>query len=152
MTDIFKGLGYECFTSTKKFHIIKNELSRIGFASNKKLYQTAHIFQKQQKYSIFHFKELFAFDDKYTDIDPDDIERRNIIVGYLLTKDLISIEHDYQFLSNYVDVSTFGFNDHQFFVELGSDFNLTFLPESRGNEWQLIPKYTFGNKFRSLSV
>jgi len=144
MTDIFKDLGYKCFTTTKNFHIIKDELSRIGFAGKRKLAQTAHIFQKQQNYSIFHFKELFIFDGKDSNIEDDDIERRNIIVGYLLTKDLISIEDGDQFLSRYADNF-----DYNFFIDLGKSFDLTFLSKSQAKEWNLIPKYTFGNKFES---
>jgi hypothetical protein len=61
---------------------IKETLTRIGIASkkDKKLYQSCHIFHKQGRYYITHFKEMFALDGKPTNITSEDIARRNKIV------------------------------------------------------------------------
>ena len=72
---------------------VRETLSRIGVASRKerKLYQSCHILQKQVRYFIVHFKELFALDGKPTNISINDLERRNTIAGLLEDWDLIKI-------------------------------------------------------------
>ena len=60
---------------------VRETLTRIGVASRKerKLYQSCHILHKKGQYYIVHFKELFALDGKQTDLNEDDISRRNTI-------------------------------------------------------------------------
>ena len=62
---------------------VRETLSRIGVASRKerKLYQSCHILHKQGKYYIVHFKELFALDGKDTNLNENDVSRRNSIAG-----------------------------------------------------------------------
>ena len=64
---------------------VRETLTRIGVASRKekKLYQSCHILHKQGRYYIVHFKELFALDGKQTDLNEDDISRRNTIAKLL---------------------------------------------------------------------
>lgn len=85
MSELFKGFGVPV-TLVQDFNVVREMLSRIGFANHttKVLYQSCHIFHKQQQYAIVHFKELFAFDGKPADITEDDIARRNTIVDLLV--------------------------------------------------------------------
>ena len=64
---------------------VRETLSRIGVASRKekKLFQSCHILHKQGKYYIVHFKELFALDGKETNINENDVARRNAIAQLL---------------------------------------------------------------------
>jgi len=64
---------------------IKETLTRIGVASrkDKKLYQSCHIFHKQGKYYIVHFKEMFSIDGKPSNFSDEDKGRRNKIVSLL---------------------------------------------------------------------
>lgn len=72
---------------------VRETLSRIGVASRKekKLYQSCHILHKQGRYFIVHFKELFALDGKDTNINENDVSRRNSIAGLLGDWGLIEI-------------------------------------------------------------
>ena len=72
---------------------VRETLSRIGVASRKerKLYQSCHILHKQGKYYIVHFKELFALDGKDTNLNDNDISRRNSIAGLLGDWGLVEI-------------------------------------------------------------
>jgi hypothetical protein len=72
---------------------VRETLSRIGVASRKekKLFQSCHILHKQGKYYIVHFKELFALDGKETNINENDIARRNTITQLLADWGLVSI-------------------------------------------------------------
>ena len=72
---------------------VRETLSRIGVASRKerKLYQSCHILHKQGRYYIVHFKELFALDGKDTNINQNDIERRNSIASLLSDWGLIEL-------------------------------------------------------------
>lgn len=64
---------------------VRETLTRIGVASRKehKLYQSCHILHKRGKYYVVHFKELFALDGKPTNINLNDIQRRNRIAQLL---------------------------------------------------------------------
>ena len=72
---------------------VRETLTRIGVASRKekKLYQSCHILHKQGKYSIVHFKELFALDGKHANLTPNDVQRRNRIARLLADWGLISV-------------------------------------------------------------
>ena len=72
---------------------IKETLTRIGIASRKenKLYQSCHILHKQGRYSIIHFKEMFALDGKPTDFSDEDKGRRNKIAELLSDWGLLTI-------------------------------------------------------------
>ena len=58
---------------------VRETLTRIGVASrkDKKLFQSCHILHKQGRYFIVHFKELFLLDGKKSNLEDNDVERRN---------------------------------------------------------------------------
>jgi len=72
---------------------IKETLTRIGVASRKekKLYQSCHIFHKQGKYYIVHFKEMFSIDGKPSNFSDEDKGRRNKIIELLQDWGLIKV-------------------------------------------------------------
>jgi len=72
---------------------IKETLTRIGVASRKekKIYQSCHIFHKQGKYYIVHFKEMFSIDGKPTNFSEEDKGRRNKIIELLQDWGLIKV-------------------------------------------------------------
>jgi hypothetical protein len=92
--DIFSGYGVEVILpDADAFLKVKETLTRIGVAARRDniLYQSCHILHKQGRYSIFHFKELFALDGKPTDISPNDLARRNTISNLLEEWGLVKI-------------------------------------------------------------
>ena len=72
---------------------VRETLTRIGVAAKKDniLYQSCHIFHKQGKYYIVHFKEMFLLDGKPADISVNDYARRNTIANLLEEWQLIKI-------------------------------------------------------------
>ena len=109
---------------------VRETLTRIGIASrkDKKLYQSCHIFHKQGRYFIVHFKELFALDGKESNISMSDIERRNAIALLLQDWDLMSIV-------NKPDMDP---------ASILSQIKIVSYKEK--SEWELVPKYNIGNK------
>ena len=79
--------------SPDDFLKIRETLSRIGVASRKDntLYQSCHILHKSGRYFIVGFKELFALDGKQTDINKNDLQRRNTIANLLEDWGLLEI-------------------------------------------------------------
>src|SRR5210317_879286 len=73
---------------------VRETLTRIGVASRKenKLYQSCHILHKQGRYFIVHFKELFLLDGKKSNLEENDILRRNTIAVLLSDWGLVRIE------------------------------------------------------------
>ena len=73
---------------------VRETLTRIGVASRKdnKLYQSCHILHKQGRYFIVHFKELFLLDGKKSNLEENDIARRNTIAQLMSDWGLITIE------------------------------------------------------------
>jgi len=72
---------------------VRETLTRIGIASrkDKKLYQSCHILHKQGRYYIVHFKELFLLDGKKSNLEKNDILRRNTITKLLSDWGLVDI-------------------------------------------------------------
>jgi len=72
---------------------VRETLSRIGVASRKErtLYQSCHILHKQGRYFITHFKELFCLDGKQTNLNENDLQRRNTIASLLKDWGLVNI-------------------------------------------------------------
>ena len=73
---------------------VRETLTRIGVASrkDKKLYQSCHILHKQGRYFIVHFKELFLLDGKKSNLEENDISRRNTIAQLMSDWGLITIQ------------------------------------------------------------
>ena len=109
---------------------VKETLTRIGVASKKSntLFQSCHILHKQGKYYIVHFKELFALDGKQTDLNEDDISRRNTIAKLLAEWDLVNVVEDQQL------------------QPADSMSSIKVIPFSQKTEWDLVAKYNIGKK------
>ena len=108
---------------------VRETLTRIGVASrkDKKLYQSCHILHKQGRYFIVHFKELFLLDGKKSNLEENDIARRNTIAQLMSDRGLITIEG-----------ST---------VEsLAPMRQIKIIPYKEKNDWELCPKYNIGSK------
>ena len=72
---------------------VRETLTRIGVASRKekKIYQSCHILDKQGRYFLVHFKELFALDGKHANLTSNDVQRRNRIAQLLADWGLVSV-------------------------------------------------------------
>ena len=109
---------------------VRETLTRIGVASRKekKLYQSCHILHKKGQYYIVHFKELFALDGKQTDLNEDDISRRNTIAKLLAEWDLVNVVSEQQL------------------QPADSMSSIKVIPFSQKSEWELVAKYNIGKK------
>ena len=107
---------------------VRETLTRIGVASRKekKLYQSCHILHKQGKYYIVHFKELFALDGKDTNINQNDIERRNSIASLLSDWGLIELMGEAEPKAPLSQIKVIAFKEK--------------------DEWELETKYNIGKK------
>ena len=109
---------------------IRETLTRIGVASRKdnKLYQSCHILHKQGRYFIVHFKELFLLDGKKSNLEENDIARRNTIAQLMSDWGLVTIENKsvIQPLAPLRQIKIISYRDK--------------------NQWELCPKYNIGNK------
>ena len=107
---------------------VRETLSRIGVASRKekKLYQSCHILHKQGRYYIVHFKELFALDGKDTNLNENDISRRNSIASLLGDWGLIEIIGSVEPKAPLSQIKVIAFKDK--------------------GEWELETKYNIGKK------
>ena len=74
---------------------VRETLTRIGVASRKdnKLYQSCHILHKQGRYFIVHFKELFLLDGKKSNLEDNDVGRRNTIATLMSDWGLLTVEN-----------------------------------------------------------
>ena len=72
---------------------VRETLTRIGVASRKekKIYQSCHILNKQGRYFLVHFKELFALDGNHSNLTSNDVQRRNRIAQLLVDWGLVGI-------------------------------------------------------------
>jgi len=109
---------------------IKETLTRIGVASkkDKKLYQSCHILHKRGKYYITHFKEMFLLDGKESTFSEEDRQRRNTIANLLEEWGLVVVINK-KMINDRLNLS-----------------NIKILPYKEKNEWQLVSKYSIGNK------
>ena len=110
---------------------IKETLTRIGVASRKekKLYQSCHIFHKQGKYYIVHFKELFALDGKPTNFSDEDKARRNTIANLLAEWELIDVVDPERTKDPVAPLN-----------------QIKILAHKEKHEWKLEAKYNIGKK------
>jgi Bacteriophage translational regulator len=94
--DVFKGYGIEIsLGEPEDFLKIRETLTRMGISSKKEgrrvLRQSCHILHTRGRYAIVHFKELYALDEKETEISDEDLGRRNTITGLLAEWGLCTI-------------------------------------------------------------
>lgn len=132
MDDIFSkyGLLEISLDEPDSFLKIKETLTRIGIPSfnSKTLYQSCHIFHKQGRYAIVHFKELFALDGKTSSMTEEDIERRNLIAKFVVDWGLCKAVN--------FDVDK---------LNLGNAFNRTkIIKFGDKNNWKLESKHNLG--------
>jgi len=130
--DIFSGRGVEIKLNSKEdFLKVKETLTRIGVSSKKekKLYQSCHILHKQGRYVIIHFKELFALDGKETNLDDEDLGRRNTIVALLEEWSLVSVIESEKIKEPRAAMS-----------------RIKVITHKDKNEWTLVSKYNIGKK------
>lgn len=108
---------------------VRETLTRIGVASrkDKKLFQSCHILHKQGRYFIVHFKELFLLDGKKSNLESNDVQRRNTIATLLSDWGLIKLAASSE-------------------LECAPLRQIKIIPFKEKNEWELCPKYNIGNK------
>lgn len=108
---------------------VRETLTRIGVASRKekKLFQSCHILHKQGRYFIVHFKELFMLDGKKSNLELNDVQRRNTIATLLSDWGLISISKGAS-------------------LDCAPLRQIKIIPYKEKNEWDLCPKYNIGAK------
>lgn len=108
---------------------VRETLTRIGVASrkDKKLYQSCHILHKQGRYFIVHFKELFLLDGKKSNLEENDVARRNTIAQLMSDWGLITLE------TKAVE-------------PMAPMRQIKIIPYREKNEWELCPKYNIGSK------
>lgn len=108
---------------------IRETLTRIGVASRKdnKLYQSCHILHKQGRYFIVHFKELFLLDGKKSNLEENDVARRNTIATLMSDWGLLQIDTATKLdpIAPLRQIKIISFKDK--------------------DEWNLCPKYNIGN-------
>ena len=108
---------------------IRETLTRIGVASRKdnKLYQSCHILHKQGRYFIVHFKELLLLDGKKSNLEENDVARRNTIATLMSDWGLLTIEgrDKLEPIAPLRQIKIISFKDK--------------------NQWNLCPKYNIGN-------
>jgi hypothetical protein len=131
MNDLIDTLVEVKIAEEEDFLKIKETLTRIGVASRKekKLYQSCHIFHKQGKYYIVHFKEMFAIDGKPSNFSEEDKGRRNKIVELLQDWGLLKVVE---------------FNRIK--EPLASMSQIKIINHKEKNDWTLETKYNMGRK------
>jgi len=109
---------------------VRETLTRIGVASRKDntLFQSCHILHKQGRYFIVHFKELFLLDGKKSNLEENDIARRNTIATLMSDWGLVTIDN------------------HNSAQPLAPMRQIKIIPFKEKNNWTLQPKYNIGNK------
>ena len=108
---------------------VRETLTRIGVASRKDntLFQSCHILHKQGRYFIVHFKELFLLDGKKSNLEENDVARRNTIATLMSDWGLVSIDN----------------RDKA--KPLAPLRQIKVIPHKEKNQWDLCPKYNIGN-------
>ena len=108
---------------------VRETLTRIGVASRKekKIYQSCHILHKQGRYFIVHFKELFLLDGKKSNLEENDVARRNTIATLMSDWGLLSVDNrdKLQPIAPLRQIKIISFKDK--------------------DQWDLCPKYNIGN-------
>lgn len=131
MNELLDSLIEVRIAEEEDFLKIKETLTRIGVASRKekKLYQSCHIFHKQGKYYIVHFKEMFLIDGKPSNFSEEDQGRRNKIIQLLQEWGLLKV------------VEPERINE-----PLASMSQIKIINHKEKNDWTLEAKYNMGRK------
>lgn len=109
---------------------VRETLTRIGVASRKdrKLYQSCHILHKQGRYFIVHFKELFLLDGKKSNLEENDVARRNTIATLMSDWGLVEIVNK----ENCEPIAPLR--------------QIKIISYKEKDQWELCPKYNIGRK------
>ena len=131
MSDFLSSLIEVIIAEEEDFLKIKETLTRIGVSSRKEntLYQSCHIFHKQGRYYIVHFKEMFAIDGKPTNFSDEDKGRRNKIAELLEDWGLLKVIEPEMIKFPLAPMSQIKIINHK-----------------EKNEWTLETKYNMGRK------
>lgn len=131
MNELLDSLVEVKIAEEEDFLKIKETLTRIGVASRKekKLYQSCHIFHKQGKYYIVHFKEMFVIDGKPSNFSDEDKGRRNKIIQLLQEWGLLKV------------VEPDNINE-----PMASMSQIKIINHKEKNDWTLEAKYNMGRK------
>ena len=86
-----------------------------------------HILHKQGRYFIVHFKELFLLDGKKSNLEENDVARRNTIATLMSDWGLVSIY------------------DKTKAEPLAPLRQIKIIPFKEKDDWELCPKYNIGN-------
>ena len=112
---------------------IRETLTRIGVASRKdnKLYQSCHILHKQGRYFIVHFKELFLLDGKKSNLEENDVARRNTIATLKSDWGLLTVDNKNNLnpIAPLRQIKIISYKDK--------------------GQWELCPKYNIGNGIKN---
>ena len=112
---------------------VKETLTRIGVASRKdrKLYQSCHILHKQGRYFIVHFKELFLLDGKKSNLEENDVARRNTIATLMSDWGLLTVDNKNNLnpIAPLRQIKIISYKDK--------------------GQWELCPKYNIGNGIKN---
>ena len=114
----------------KDFPVITETLNRVGIKNSHKkcFYPSCYCIEKDDKYFLVHFKELFLLDGKESSFDELDELRRNTIAFLLQKWNLITIEEKVdKILQERIDV----------------------LKKDEMNDYRIIQKYRF---IRTINV
>jgi hypothetical protein len=131
MHELLDSLVEVKIAEEEDFLKIKETLTRIGVASRKekKIYQSCHIFHKQGKYYIVHFKEMFLLDGKPSNFSEEDKGRRNKIVQLLQEWELLKVAEPEKITEPMASMSQIKIINHK-----------------EKNDWTLEAKYNMGRK------
>ena len=131
MNELLDSLIEVKIAEEEDFLKIKETLTRIGVASRKekKLYQSCHIFHKQGKYYIVHFKEMFLIDGKPSNFSDEDKGRRNKIISLLQDWGLLKVVEPDYILDPQASMNQIKIINHK-----------------EKNDWVLEAKYNMGRK------
>lgn len=133
MNEFLDSLVEVKIAEEEDFLKIKETLTRIGVASRKekKLYQSCHIFHKQGRYYIVHFKEMFLIDGKPSNFSEEDKGRRNKIINLLQDWGLLKVVEPDSIAEPMASMSQIKIINHK-----------------EKNDWTLEAKYNMGRKKR----
>ena len=109
---------------------VRETLTRIGVASRKeqKLFQSCHILHKQGRYFVVSFKELFLLDGKKSNLESQDLARRNTIATLLSDWGLVNIV------------------DKNICADKAPLRQIKIVSFREKDEWELCQKYNIGNR------
>ena len=112
---------------------IRETLTRIGVASRKdnKLFQSCHILHKQGRYFIVHFKELFLLDGKKSNLEENDVARRNTIATLMSDWGLLTVDNK----NNLKPIAPLR--------------QIKIISYKDKGQWELCPKYNIGNGIKN---